>query len=211
LYVGLADLDRELNDLPGAESHLETAEILAERAFLTENRHRWPLVSAQVRAVYGDHEAAMRLFEQAAALYRHGFYPDVRPIGATQARVQIAIGDLESAAVWVRERGLSVDDDPAYWHEYEHLTRARLLLAQAGAGPLSEEAQTAWPLSTVHTLLGRLHDAAAGAGRSGACWRSGCSRPWPTMSAATLTRRSSSSVSRCRRTRARRPRPVVPR
>ncbi len=98
LHVGLAELDLELDDLSSAEAHLETARVLAERASITENRHRWPLVMAQVRAARGDHEAAMRLLDQAAALYRHGFYPDVRPIEAMKARLQIAAGDLESAA-----------------------------------------------------------------------------------------------------------------
>ena len=84
LHVGLAELDRELDDLAGAEAHLETARVLAERASITENRHRWPVAMAQVRAARGDHEAATRLLEEAAALYRHGFYPDVRPIEAMQ-------------------------------------------------------------------------------------------------------------------------------
>ena len=98
LHVGLADLDRELDDLAAAEAHLETARVLAERASITENRHRWPLVMGQVRAARGDHEAAIRLLEEAAALYRRGFYPDVRPIEATKARVQISAGDLDAAA-----------------------------------------------------------------------------------------------------------------
>ena len=95
LHVGLAELDRELDDLAGAEAHLETARVLAERASITENRHRWPMVMGQVRAARGDHETAMRLLEEAAALYRHGFYPDVRPIEAMQARLQISTGDLD--------------------------------------------------------------------------------------------------------------------
>ena len=134
LHVGLAELDRELDDLTSAEAHLETARVLAERASITENRHRWPVAMAQVRAARGDHEAAIRLLEEAEALYRHGFYPDVRPIAAMKARVQIATGDLDSPASWARERGLGTDDDPDYLHEYEHLTLVRLLLAQVRAG-----------------------------------------------------------------------------
>ena len=59
LHVGLAELDRELDDLSSAEAHLETARVLAERASITENRHRRPVVMAQVYAARGDHEAAM--------------------------------------------------------------------------------------------------------------------------------------------------------
>ena len=47
LHVGLAELDRELDDLTGAVSHLETARTLAERASITENRHRWYVAMAQ--------------------------------------------------------------------------------------------------------------------------------------------------------------------
>ncbi len=80
LHVGLAELDRELDDLPGAEAHLETARVLGERASITENRHRWFVAMAEVRAARGERDAALELLDQAAALYRRGFYPDVRPI-----------------------------------------------------------------------------------------------------------------------------------
>ena len=55
LHVGLAELDRELDDLVGAEEHLETARVLGERGSITENRHRWYVAMAQVRAATGDH------------------------------------------------------------------------------------------------------------------------------------------------------------
>ena len=60
LHVGLAELDRELGDVASAEAHLETARVLGERTSITENRHRWYVVMAQVRAVLGDFDAAPR-------------------------------------------------------------------------------------------------------------------------------------------------------
>ena len=147
---------------------------------------------AQVRAARGDYDAAMRLLEQAAALYRHGFYPDVRPIAAMKARVQISAGDLTSAATWAEERGLGVDDDPDYLREYEHLTLARLLLAQHGPDAAPRR-RGDLPLGSVHGLLDRLHAARPPTGgATAACWRSGCCRPSPTAPAATWPRRSPS-------------------
>ena len=110
--------------------------------------------------------AATRLLDQAEALYRHGFYPDVRPIAAMRARVQIAAGDLASAAGWADDRGVSVEDDPDYLREYEHLTLARLLLAQHRAEQHGDRAAMR-PWLRVLGLLDRLHAAAADAGRDG--------------------------------------------
>ena len=42
----------------------------------------------------------------------------------------IAQGRLSEASGWARERGLSAADDLSYVREFEHITLARLLLAQ---------------------------------------------------------------------------------
>ncbi len=150
LHVGLAELDRERNDLAGAEDHLRTARALAEHGSITENRHRWFLAMAQLRAAAGEYEAAADLLDRAGKLYRPGFYPDVRPIAATRARLAVAAGDLTAAAEWAEEAGVTVDDEPAYLREYEHLTLVRVLLAGHRAG------------APVTALLERLRVAAAG-------------------------------------------------
>ena len=130
LHVGLAELDRELGDLEQAQAHLETARVLAEHTSITENRHRWYVASAQVRAALGDHDTARDLLEQAQALYRHGFYPDVRPIPALRARLDLARGDLAAAEQWARDHDVTPDAATGYLREYEHLTLVRLLLAR---------------------------------------------------------------------------------
>lgn len=143
LHVGLAELDRALDDLASAQSHLETARALAERASISENRHRWFVVTAQVRADLGDSDAALALLDEAEALYRHGFYPYVQPIPAIRARVHIARGDLAAAEEWARASGLPSADEPSYLREYDNLTYIRLLLArhrrtEADPAPLIE-------------------------------------------------------------------------
>jgi LuxR family transcriptional regulator, maltose regulon positive regulatory protein len=168
LHVGLAELDRELDDLTSAAEHLESARVFGERASITENQHRWYLVMAQVRAAGGDYDAAASLLDEAQTLYRRGFYPDIRPIAAMKARVQIAAGDLSSADEWAEERALNVDDQPDYLREYEHLTLARLLLASHHAADHHIDGEAgASPGDAVLGLLDRLHAAAAETGRDG--------------------------------------------
>jgi LuxR family transcriptional regulator, maltose regulon positive regulatory protein len=165
LHIVLAELDRELDELASAEAHLETARVLAERASITENHHRWFVASAQLRASSGDPAGAAPLLAQAEALYRHGFYPDVRPIGAMRARLQIAFGDLGSASAWAEESGVRADDDPEYLREYEHLTLARLLLAQHRGECRHPDGPSS--LTAVLGLLERMLAAAVHAGRDG--------------------------------------------
>jgi len=166
LQVAMAELDRELDELSSAEARLETARVLSERASITENRHRWFVAMSQVRAAVGDYDTATRLLGQAEALYRRGFYPDIRPIAAMRARVQIAAGDLSSAAAWADDRRVSVGDDADYLREYEQLTLVRLLLAQHRAEQRRDPAGAGF-LAAVLGLLDRLHTAATDAGRDG--------------------------------------------
>ncbi|HEX5205015.1 MAG TPA: LuxR C-terminal-related transcriptional regulator [Actinoplanes sp.] len=151
LHVGLAELDRERDDLAAAEEHLRTARALAEHQSITENRHRWFVAMAQLRAAAGDYADTAELLDRAQELYRPGFYPDVRPIAAVRARLALAAGDLAAAGEWADEAGVTVDDDPAYLREYELLTLVRVMLARPRAS-----------ISPILALLERLRPAAAG-------------------------------------------------
>ena len=127
--------------------------------------------------------AATQLLDQAEALYRPGFYPDVRPIAALKARIQIAAGDLSSAAGWAEDRAITVDDQPDYLREYEHLTLARLLLAEDRADQMRSElvedpstssgrirdidGASASSVAALLGLLDRLQAAAVEVGRDG--------------------------------------------
>jgi LuxR family maltose regulon positive regulatory protein len=48
-----------------------------------------------------------------------------------RARALIRQGRVDESLVWLRELGLSGDDDLSYIHEFEHITLARVLLARA--------------------------------------------------------------------------------
>jgi len=83
------------------------------------------------------------------------------PIAALRARVWIRQGRLSKAWAWAREQGLSAHDDLSYLREFEHVTLARLLIAQHER----EEAEGATQEAT--DLVERLLRAAEEGGRTG--------------------------------------------
>ncbi len=86
---------------------------------------------ARIREAEGDLDGALGLLHEAERLYVSEYYPAVRPIHAVRARMQAASGRLSDAAEWAGERELSAEDDLSYLREYEHVTLARVRLAQA--------------------------------------------------------------------------------
>jgi LuxR family maltose regulon positive regulatory protein len=116
---------------------------------------------AGVRQAERNPQAALELLDEAERLYVSEYSPNIRPISAMRARLRLARRELPEALAWVRDRGLSVDDDLSYLHEYEHLTLARVLLAQHSAG------RAVGTLHDVDRLLERLLAAAEAGARTG--------------------------------------------
>ena len=120
--------------------------------------YRWRVATARVRAVEGDLDNALELIEEAERFYVSDFFPNVRPVAALKARLWIANSQLRDAFGWARQAGLSVNDELSHLREYEHITLARLLLAQA------KTHRTGAPVRDALVLLGRLlQDALTGA------------------------------------------------
>jgi LuxR family maltose regulon positive regulatory protein len=159
--VGLSELLRERGDLDAATQHLLTSRELGEHTSLTENRYRWFVAMAHVRDAEEDHEGAIELLGQAQRRYVGGFFPNVRPIPAMMARIRIGQGRLAEALEWAQARGLSAADDLSYLHEFDHLTLARLLLAEYRV----QGGQSA--VRDAVGLLERLFTAAEASGRTG--------------------------------------------
>jgi DNA-binding CsgD family transcriptional regulator len=87
--------------------------------------------------------------------------PDVRPVPALRARMLAAAGHLNEALGWAVEHHVTVHDEPSYVHEYEHITLARILLAQYRAQRLEPT------MRDVSRLLERLLVAAERGDRTG--------------------------------------------
>lgn len=161
MYVGLSDLHRERNDLATALNCLRSAEALGEHLGLPQNPYRRRLALARLKQADGDLDAALALLDEAERRYDGDFSPNVRPIAAWRARVWLAQGRLADAVAWARARGLSATDELSYLREFEHLTLARVLLAQARAD------RDAHLHARVLGLLERLEHAATAGGRQG--------------------------------------------
>jgi LuxR family maltose regulon positive regulatory protein len=161
MHVGLAEVLLEWNDIEAANEHLVASQELGERAGLAQNAYRWRVVMARLREAQGEPDGALDLLREAEHRYVSEYYPDVRPVGALRARIRTLQGRVADALDWVHERGLSADDELTYVREFEHLTLARVLLAQA------RKDGSAAPTSTAMQLLERLLAAAEEGGRTG--------------------------------------------
>jgi len=161
MHVGLAELLHERNDLDAARRHLAAARELGDSLGLPQNRYRWRVGMARLRLADRDPAGALELLDEAERVFTTDFSPAVRPIPAIRARMELAAGNVGDALGWVRERGLSADDDLSYLREFEHVTLARVLLAQHSAEPSGPAGEA------VVRLLDRLLRAAEDGGRLG--------------------------------------------
>ncbi len=109
----------------------------------------------------GDLATALALLDDAERVYVGDFYPRIRPIAALRARLWIGQGRLREARGWLRAEGLSVEDELEYVRTFEHVTLARLLLAESRRDGSSQS------LNAASSLLGRLLEAAVADGRMG--------------------------------------------
>jgi LuxR family maltose regulon positive regulatory protein len=161
MHVGLSEVARARNDLEAAAAYLRRSEELGDEAELPQNPYRSRVAAAGLARAAGDLDGARSLLEEAVRVYVGDYSPDVRPVPAQLARVQAAIGDLASAREWARGREVTASDELTYLREYEHVTLARLHLAEhalEGSEPALREATG---------LLERLAEAAEAGGRIG--------------------------------------------
>ena len=130
IHLALSEIRYEQGDLEAASQLLQRGECLREQISISGADYMWWLVKAELTAAQGDFEAALDQLQEAERLYRRSPVPDVRPIEALKVRWWLQQGRLTETVAWMRECGLSVDDEQSYLREYEHLTLARVAIAQ---------------------------------------------------------------------------------
>jgi LuxR family maltose regulon positive regulatory protein len=161
MYVGMSELEREHNHLQTAMQLLLRSQEQGEHTGFPQHPYRWRVAMAQLRKAQGDLDGALALLDEAEPLYVSDFFPNVRPVAALKARSWIAQGRLGQAIGWAREQGLSAEDDLSYLREFEHITLARILLAQYKSDHLDNSIREAIG------LLDRLLNAAEAGERTG--------------------------------------------
>ena len=161
MHVGMSERFLERDDLDAAVRHLMISNEMGAHLGSRQNPYRWCVAMARTRVAEGDSEGALALLDDAERLYVSDFYPRVRPIAALRARVWIDEGRLGDARSWVQAEGLAAEDVPDYLRTFEHVTLARLLLAESRRDGAAES------LTAAVALLDRLLDAAVAGGRFG--------------------------------------------
>ena len=142
-HLGLAMIAHERGDEAAFAQSMQTAADLGQHTTLIDWPHRWNHAQARLKESDGEWGAALQALDNAERGYVKNPIPILKPIAAHKARVHIRQGRLDKANAWARERGLSVKDEASYLGEYEHLTLARIHLAEGS-------------FTGVHAMLERL-------------------------------------------------------
>ncbi|HNB54638.1 MAG TPA: LuxR C-terminal-related transcriptional regulator, partial [Anaerolineales bacterium] len=129
-HLGVAMLAHERGEDEEVTRRLQIVANLGQHTTLIDWPYRWNLAQTRLKESAGEWEAALQCLDQAQRGYVKNPIPILRPVAAQKARVYLRQGRLDKAQAWVRARALSVTDEASYLGEYEHLTLARVRLAE---------------------------------------------------------------------------------
>jgi LuxR family maltose regulon positive regulatory protein len=161
LHRELSELYLEQGNLEAAAHHLQRSKELGEKTQSPVSRYRLCIDQARLTTAQGDLEGSLALLDEAQRLYIRSPLPDFCPISAMKARIWVAQGKVARALEWVREQGLTPDDELHYLREFEHVTLAKILIAQC------QKEGMAASIKSVIRFLDRLLQAAEKGGRMG--------------------------------------------
>jgi LuxR family maltose regulon positive regulatory protein len=164
----IADLHRELSELyleqgnlENSAHHLQRGRELGEKAELPVLRYRLCIAQARLSKAQADLSGSLAMLDEAERLYVRSPLPEFSPVSAMRARIWVAQDKLTKALEWGRERCLSLDDGLSYLREFEHITWARILLAQY------QKDRTAVSIDELERFMERLLQGAEEGNRTG--------------------------------------------
>jgi LuxR family maltose regulon positive regulatory protein len=130
LYSLMSHVLREWNDLEAALCHgregLELCQRWGQADALT---HGWYRLAMVLHAA-GDTVGALEAIQEAKRVAKGLGASYIITVGAHEARIRLAHGDVAAAARWVQESGLGADDEPSLETCIGYLALARILMAQ---------------------------------------------------------------------------------
>jgi len=129
-YLGLALLYHEMREDDYAAQHFQKSMELGPQSVLRDWSYRKYLAQARWKESEGDLDSALDLLDDAQRFYARSLIPNTHPVDAIKARIHLKQGRLPKAEEWVRDQGLSANNELNYVHEFEHITLARVLIAE---------------------------------------------------------------------------------
>ncbi len=134
IFVGLANILRERNDLQGALRYGSEGISLGEKVGDHDALREGHVTLARVRHALGDREGQREALRAAETQARRMNIPGcIHDVAAWGARMALTSGDVEAATQWAARRGLTGSGEPTAedpLSEPEILTYARVLIAQ---------------------------------------------------------------------------------
>ncbi|MBI5296858.1 MAG: helix-turn-helix transcriptional regulator [Chloroflexi bacterium] len=129
-YLGLSMLYHEMGDNNAADQHFQKSLEMANLHRSVDWSYRNCIAQARLKEAGEELDAALELLDDAKHFYIKTLMPHTRPVDALKARIYLKQKQLLKARKWANEQGLSVDDELVYFQEFEHITLARVLLAE---------------------------------------------------------------------------------
>ena len=131
LYVTLAEIHFEQGNTQTALQLLQTSRELGEYAVLLETQHLYHVLLSRIEEARGKLEKSLNHLNDAEKVYVESPSPNTHPIHAFKVRVWLKQGRLKKALRWIQDHPLTPNAPLSYVKEFEHITLARVMCAQA--------------------------------------------------------------------------------
>jgi LuxR family maltose regulon positive regulatory protein len=130
-HVGIAQVLYERNELDDALEHVTNGIELTRQLVEYQLPGLGLVLLAWIRQAMGHADAALAIIDEACRIHpATDIVSLISGVHVERARLLLAQGQMATAERWVRERGLTEQDEVTYPRERDYLVLARVLLAQ---------------------------------------------------------------------------------